>query len=220
MSSTATFLVMTHPSQLHTQNIQRKVRSFTSKHNRRQKRVKLLRDIPLAESVPTKIKDEVESDVEDIARDDDQIANRRLPSLHASLYCGALAKQPKQSNDLYNKFSYPQTDVLEPYRAQHGTGEHVSRLLDYYLNQYGPTYVWRPEMISKGTVESFSQRFFQFSMSHSVVMECVLSLCQAQLELKALPESQPSKIVMIHRGKALNALQQKLAQSCAVSLWK
>ena len=219
MSSTATFLVMTHPSQLHTQNIQRKVRSFTSKHNRRQKRVKLLKEIPSTPSTPTKIKDEVESDVEEVARDgDDRIANRKLPSLHASLYCGAPAKQPKETNDLYNTWGTPRLDLLEPYRAQRGTGEHVSRLLDYYLTQYGPTYVWRPEMISKGSIESFSQRFFQFSMSHTVVLEVVLSLCQAQLELKALPNSQPSKIVMIHRGKALNALQQKLAQSSTVSL--
>lgn len=43
-----------------------------------------------------------------------------------------------------------------------------------------------------------------------MLLECILMLCQAQLELRALPESQPSKIVMVHRTRTLNALQQKL----------
>jgi len=50
-------------------------------------------------------------------------------------------------------------------------------------------------------------------MTHSVVLESALALCQAQLELRARPESQPSKLVLFHRGKALNLIQRKISGS-------
>src|SRR5271170_6375508 len=50
-------------------------------------------------------------------------------------------------------------------------------------------------------------------MTHSVVLESTLALCQAQLELRARSESQPSKLVLFHRGKALNLIQRKISGS-------
>jgi Fungal specific transcription factor domain len=68
-------------------------------------------------------------------------------------------------------------------------------------------------MIQRGSFDTFRRKFFEISMTHAIVLESILAICQAQLELRALPESQPSQIVMIHRGKALQMIQHKLKSS-------
>ena len=68
-------------------------------------------------------------------------------------------------------------------------------------------------MIQRGSFDTFRRKFFEISMTHAIVLESTLAICQAQLEVSALPESQPSKIGMIHRGKALQMIQHGLKSS-------
>jgi hypothetical protein len=143
--------------------------------------------------------------------ENNRIASRQLSQLLPCTSCQVTKRRPPF--DLTKSICTVQIDDLESYGIQAGAGEHMSRLLDYYMQIFGPTYVWPPEMVPLGSIETFKQHFFQYSMKHKIVLQSVLTLCQAQLELKSLPESQPSPTTLILRGKALNELQRKLASS-------
>jgi hypothetical protein len=128
-------------------------------------------------------------------------------------YTSNQATKRRPSFDLTKSLCTVQIDDPEFFGIQAGGGEHASRLLDYYMQVFGPAYVWPPYMVPFGSTATFQQHFFQYSMKHKVVLQSVLMLCQAQLELKSLPESQPSRMTLIYRGKALNKLRHKLARS-------
>ena len=211
MPSNATFLVVTHPSQLQQQNLQRKVRSFTSRHNRRQKRILGSKISGPVLTLPTIVTNETDPYDASLNSSNVKHAGGRLPVVREY---GPNERRKRTPLDMIQPRGQTQIELLKPYSALHGTGEHVSRLLDYYLRHYGPIYAWRPEMIGQRSVDSFSRDLFQFTLSDTVTLETILSSCQAQLEWRAVPVSQPSNIVMIPRTKALNALQQKLAKSC------
>ena len=209
MPTNATFLVVTHPSQLQQQKLQRKVRSFTSRHNRRQKRVLDKAKDP-SQILPSIVTIGKTPDDESHEDDPSQI-DGKLPVVREY---GPNERRKRTPLDMIQPKGQTQIELLKPYNALHGTGEHVSRLLDYYVRHYGPVYAWRPEMIGQRSVESFSRDFFQFTLSDTATLETMLSICQAQLELRAVPGSRPSKIARIHRSKALTALHKKIESSC------
>ena len=163
-----------------------------------------LRDKPSDECLPTTTDSEPSAE-------DNRIASRQLSQLPPHASNRATKRRPPFG--LTKSICTLQIDHLESYDIKAGTGEHVSRLLDFYIQVFGPIYVWPSEMVPFGSVETFKQHFFQYSMKHKVVFESVLTLCQAQLELKSFPGSQPSRMALTYRGKALNGLQRKLACS-------
>src|SRR5271155_133928 len=65
--------------------------------------------------------------------------------------------------DLTKSLCTVQIDGLESFGIQAGGGEHVSRLLDYYMQVFGPTYVWPAYMVPFGSIATFQQHFFQYS---------------------------------------------------------
>lgn len=133
MDAPQTFVVVTHPAQLQQQHLKRRVRSFTSKHNRRQERVKANRPPrgpkgPKFVPIPT---DEEQPEGKQIVRQEHTKSHPRLPPVKLYNSNESRKRTPLNLDQTLSNMGNMQIELLEPYRAHHGTGEHVSRLLDY-----------------------------------------------------------------------------------------
>ncbi|KIW22808.1 uncharacterized protein PV07_11069 [Cladophialophora immunda] len=86
----------------------------------------------------------------------------------------------------------------------------VLHCLDYYANFCGPNYVWRNEAIATGSIQHFAQDFFQLSLATPALLETVLAICQADLDLRHQSCRTPSMRVLQHLTTALGLLQQRI----------
>jgi len=122
MDQFQTFVNFTHPSQMQSLQVRRKVRSFTTKHNMRRKYGKNGAACQTARTPPSPKTDD--SDTEEIVRQNDPAPGSSLsrPSMPNE-------RRKRRPLELSRVIRDRHFALLEPYRAH--AGEHISRLLDY-----------------------------------------------------------------------------------------
>jgi hypothetical protein len=79
------------------------------------------------------------------------------------------------------------------------------------LQTFAPANLWRPDVIDTGTLDGFKIEHWQSTTHDPALFEGLLAMCQANLDLKAAPGSQPSKEVLRRRGNVISSLRKKLA---------
>jgi Dynamin family len=97
-----------------------------------------LRDKPSDECLSTATDSEPSAE-------DNRIASQQLSQLPPRASNQATKRRPPFG--LTKSICSVQIDHLESYDIKAGTGEHVSRLLDFYIQVFGPIYVWPSEMV-------------------------------------------------------------------------
>src|SRR2546421_4741988 len=136
----------------------RQINQHVQKRRQRRRREITKKNIPLGwlrdksydECLPTATHSEPSAE-------DDRIISQPLSPLPP--YTSSHVAKRRPSFDLSESICAVQVD-LEFFGIQAGSREHVSRLMDYYIQVFGPTYVWPPDMVPFGSIATFQQHFF------------------------------------------------------------